>query len=239
MLILSNGMPKSGSTLLSWFQKDMLMQLVSDNGQKKLELSILSKQISGIGHFVDNIESKNKLSTLIDMSETHGSFLVKCHAAITEDVKDAIRNKKVVVSFTHRDPRDIVLSAIDHGKREVNKSRFFAQFQSIEQAIPFVIEQCKIALEWIDSGLVEVFRYQDIISNPHNEILRFCKMINQKASKKLIDKLVKTYTDSPITGVRQYNTGKLLRYKYEMTLEEIELCNKALSYYILKLGYQL
>ncbi len=241
MLILSNGIPKSGSTLFSWFQKDILMHSIPKNGQELFEQSVNEKHIDGIGHFAENIEDKSILEKLISISEENGPFLVKCHTSITDDLKEAVKSGKIIVTLTHRDPRDILLSVIDHGKRDkiTNSSKYFAQFQTIEQTIPFVIAQCNIALEWIDSGLVEIFRYQDLISNPHHEILRFCKIINHKPSMNKIDKIVKTYTTSPTIGMRQYNTGKLLRYKEEMTIKEIELCNKALSYFITRLGYQL
>lgn len=51
--------------------------------------------------------------------------------------------------------------------------------------------------------------------------------------------MVESYTNNQTQGLRQYNTGKLSRYKEEMTLKEIELCNNALSNYIVKLGYSL
>jgi len=241
MLILSNGIPKSGSTLFSWFQKDILMHSFPKNGQKLFEQSVRDKRIDGIGHFVGNIKDKTTLDNLITFSEKNGPFLVKCHTSITNDIKEAVKSKKAIVTLTHRDPRDIILSVIDHGKRENSNGSvgFFSQFQSVEQTIPFVVAQCKIALEWIDSGFVEIFRYQDLITNPHNEIFRFCEIIEQKTTKQVVNKVVETYTNNQINGIRQYNTGKLTRYKEEMTLKEIEQCNNVLLYYIHKLGYKL
>jgi hypothetical protein len=241
MIVLSNSIPKSGSTLFSWLQKDIITHSVTNNGQLIIEQEISNKQVNGIGHFVNNIEDKNTLQTLISLSDKYGLFLIKGHTELTNELKEAIKEKRIIVTFIHRDPRDILLSIIDHGRRSKStiSSRFFAQFQSIEQTIPFVIHQCKIALEWIEFGNAMIFRYQDLVSSPHSEILRFCESINLEVSKNTIDKVVETYTSSPVTGVRQYNTGKLLRYKEEMTLKEIEYCNQFLSYYIQKLGYQL
>ena len=241
MLVLSNGIPKSGSTLFSWMQKEILMRTITNNGQLLIEQDISNKQINGIGHFVNGIEDKNTLQTLISLSDKYGPFLIKGHTKLTNELKEAIIQKKVVVTFIHRDPRDILLSIIDHGQRSnsTNSSRFFAQFQSIEQTIPFVIQQCKDALEWVNFNYAMIFRYYDLISNPQDEILRFCRLINLEVSKKVIDEIIETYTGSPITGVRQYNTGKLLRYKEEMTMEEIKFCNNSLSYYIKELGYQI
>ena len=145
------------------------------------------------------------------------------------------------MTLIHRDPRDIILSTIDHGMRKTSdeSNRFFAQFQSIEQTLPRVVNQCKIALDWINTDLTEIFQYQSLITNPQDVISRFCNKINQKSDRIDIEKIIMTYTTQQKPGVRQYNTGKLTRYKEEMTNEEIELCNNALSKYILDLGYKL
>lgn len=235
-------MPKSGSTLLSWLQKDILIHSIPENGQIKFEQAILDKYINGIGHFVNNVGNQETIEKLIDLSEEHGSFVVKCHSEMTKHIEEAITNKKVIATYIYRDPRDIILSVLDHGKRKKsnNKSNpFFAQFKTIDQTIPFVINQCSMALEWINSDLVETFMYHNLLINPQKEISRFCLAIDQIIDKKKIEKAVNTYTNNQSTGVRQFNTGKLLRYKEEMTSKDIELCNYYLSDYIQQLGYDL
>lgn len=103
MLILSNGIPKSGSTLFSWFQKDILMHSIPKNGQELFEQSVNEKHIDGIGHFAENIEDKSILEKLISISEENGPFLVKCHTSITDDLKEAVKSGKIIVTLTHRD----------------------------------------------------------------------------------------------------------------------------------------
>jgi hypothetical protein len=240
MLVLSAGMPKSGSTLLSFYQKSILEHAMAGNGQQCFEQRIRDGKINGAGFFVHNIETPEVLNELILLSEDIGPFVVKAHVPLTAEIRNGILAKRVLATYIHRDPRDVILSAIDHGKRQTKNPAlnvFFRRLTDVDQSVPLVREYCRIGLEWIQSGLCEVFTYPDLLANPHEIMQRFCDLMSMPGDKSLFNSLVQTYTVDQVKGRRQFNTGKLTRYREEMTPEDLSLCNRELKTALEQMGY--
>jgi hypothetical protein len=240
MFVLSVGMPKSGSTLFSWYQKDILQHAYPINGQEQLQKLISEKHLNGKGHFVQDVDSRQTLEVLCRLGETSGPFIVKTHTALSEYLQNFLVNSQVVTTFIHRDPRDVILSIIDHGIREklkLNGDNFFSQYNSIRETIPLVKFFCDTAQDWVDSGIADTYSYSSLLREPKNEIFRFCQAINYFPDDQFVQALIEKYTLNPEKGTRQFNTGKLSRYREEMTKLEIELCNNELREQIINLQY--
>jgi len=242
MFILSAGMPKSGSTLLSLYQRDILIAGRRDNGQLEFERQIMDGRISGIGIFVHELERSNILEDLVKLSSEIGPFVVKTHSSLTSGLRKHILNKDIIVTYIHRDPRDVILSAIDHGKRPVKNpfaGDFFRQFSDVEHSIPIVKEFCRIGLEWINFELCLVFSYAELLLSPEDVSGRFSRLVGVDPEPKSIRDMITSYSVNKQVGKRQFNTGKLTRYKEEMTAQEISLCNHELADEILLFGYEI
>jgi len=240
MFILSAGMPKSGSTLLSLYQRDILIAGRRDNGQLEFERQIMDGRISGIGIFVHELERSYILEDLVKLSSEIGPFVIKTHSSLTSGLRKHILNKDILVTYIHRDPRDVILSAIDHGSRPAGHpawNPYFVQFRSVPESIPLVKEFCKAGMTWIKSGLCEVYTYKDLLTDPATAMDRFSRMISARPEESLTMELIGTYAVNAVKGKKQYNTGKLSRYHDEMSSEEITICNRELAEELAFLGY--
>lgn len=240
MFIVSVGMPKSGSTLLSLFQRDIVAKTMIGNGQELFEQRVREGKINGIGIFVHGLENPDVLKMLVDLSDETGPFIVKTHAALTDFLYGMLEERKVLATYIHRDPRDVILSAIDHGKRPAAHpaaNPFFLQFVSVRSSIPLVKDFCRTGIKWIESGLCEVFSYHDLLVGPENEMQRFSRFIHAVPDPVLFRQLAEIYSENAQKGKKQYNTGKLLRYPDEMNPVEIEACNRELACELRQLGY--
>ena len=240
MLVLSAGMPKSGSTLLSFYQKTILEHAIAGNGQERFEQMIREGKINGAAFFVHNLETPGILDELITLSEDIGPFVVKTHVSLTADIRTSILARRVLATYIHRDPRDVILSAIDHGKRPVKNlalNIFFQRFTDVPRSIPLVREYCKTGLEWIHSGFCCEFSYHRLISDPLPVLKTFCDMLSVAVDDTFINNMVINYTVGQVTGRRQFNTGKITRYMEEMTTEDLTLCNQELKAELDQLGY--
>lgn len=240
MFILSAGMPKSSSTLLSLYQKNILEFTVPNNGQKEFERMIRDGEIKGVGAFVHDLELPGTQEKLVRLSESIGPFVVKSHLSLTNDLARHLKEKQILATYIHRDPRDVILSAMDHGKRPVDHptmNSYFLQFDSVQNSVPLVREFCKTGIEWVQSGLCEIFRYDDLMIDPEKELSRFCKLIEVGVDVAYIRELISNFTDTTKKWKRQFNTGKLLRYADEMSPQEIEMCNRELSEELRIFGY--
>jgi len=76
MVIISVGMPKSGSTLFSWYQKDIVKRYFPENGQAEFESLVAGGTITGKGHFVGEV-TNSVLELLLNLARTRGPLVVK------------------------------------------------------------------------------------------------------------------------------------------------------------------
>lgn len=241
MFIVSAGMPKSGSTLFSWYQREIVSIAWPLNGQDNLYDYLSRNIIPGIGHFVENL-SEEIIQILAAISELYGPFLVKTHTPLTEVLKTDISKYRIICTFIHRDPRDVILSVIDHGTRQragLASGDYFKPFNTVQEAIPFIKGYLHIAEEWIDSGIAEVYKYHDLLMIPSEVLRHFCQSVNVSVDNLTIEKIISKYTSNPQIGTRQFNTGKVSRFREEMNLNDIILCNNELNHEIIKLGYSI
>ncbi|MDP1622353.1 MAG: sulfotransferase domain-containing protein [Bacteroidales bacterium] len=240
MFILSAGMPKSGSTLFSLYQKSILERTLKNNGQKAFEQLILDGKINGIGIFVHDLESPEILKKLVDLSLEIGPFVVKSHLNLSNDLITCLKRKEILATYIHRDPRDVILSAIDHGNRAVdhpNANTFFRQFASVQNSIPIVKDFCRAGIDWIRSGLCETYSYQDLLTKPESVMIRFNDFIHTKLDAAIFRELIDTYSRNAIIGKKQFNTGKLLRFPDEMSPADVETCIREMAEELKLLGY--
>jgi hypothetical protein len=241
MFVLSAGMPKSGSTLLSLLQRDVLMSFIKDNAQEAFEASIIMGEFSGIGYFVDNIDTPEILLKLKQFGDKHGPFLVKSHCNLSGELEEMITQKIILASYIHRDPRDVILSAIDHGKRPVRNpmiGNFFSQFIDVPSSIPLVQSFCTVAIQWINQSDVLKYTYHELLNDPVTAIITFTKALEINPEANQLQRIISHQLSFKETGKRQFNTGKILRFREEMSSSDLHLCNKILINEIISLGYQ-
>jgi len=238
MFVLSFGMQKSASLLLTRYTINLLRMALPSNGHLEFEALIRDGVLQGGGCFPwGGWEYKKDL--LCDLADRHGPFVVKSHGALTQPVQRLIEAGAKAI-YSMRDPRDILLSLIDHGA--LNKSRgggVFEEHTNVENTLPKVMEICVCAYTWFLSDLPCIFRYRDLVSQPHVEVGRLAKHLEIDASDEIIDRIVEKERRKREKGKDCFNTGLLTRFRDEMSPDGIRLCNDTLGFYIEQLGYSL
>jgi len=91
--------------------------------------------------------------------------------------------------------------------------------------------------DWVESGLACVFTYNDIVTNPKNELLRLRDHLGLSLQEATIDNILDNERKSRQQGARQFNKGNLLRFPKEMNASDQEKCEQELGEYIHRLGY--
>lgn len=241
MLILSNSMPKSASTLMARLTIELIGQTHHLRGQHALHKAIREKRIPGRGNFVDRIDNTT-LDLLVSIGKTEGPLVVKTHHPLTPRMRKLIADGTVKATFSHRDPRDVILSAIDHRNRTLKQGAkvAFYHFSSVRAGLPTALEWCDISADWVESGLpVLLFRYTDLVSNLEPEVRRLCAHLELDYDPTLIEKIRSEEKGTRKILRSQLNTGALSRYKDEMSPGDILLCNRKLGPFIRRLGYEL
>ncbi len=240
MFILSAGLPKSGSTLLSLYQREILVRSLPGNGQLAFEEMISDGTVAGIALFVHDLEKPATLNLLEQISLKTGPFLVKTHAPLNQDIREMLNSGRIMATYIHRDPRDIILSAIDHGRRPADHpawNPFFARCTDIGTTIPIVRELCHEGAGWMQDARWPVFTYTSLLTDPAGVLGNFFRMLGLPPDLSLINELVDTYVGNAVKGKKQFNTGKISRFREEMTTAEVERCTAGLAEEIRFFGY--
>lgn len=218
------------------------MKYIEPNGQVKFERAIESGNIDGLGHFARNLGVPGNLEKLFNLSLETGPFIVKTHAPFTDIIRDFLLTHNILVTFIHRDPRDIILSAIDHGHRPVKNlsaNSYFSQFLDVASSTPLVKIICQQYEGWLSFNKCNVYSYHELLTCPEQILRHTGELLGVSVGTDFISGVLKKYTENQGVGKRQYNTGKLLRFKDEMSEDDLETCTQNLKHEIEKFGYSI
>lgn len=148
MLIISYGIPKSGSTLTFELINGMLKSI--GHPQERLPDGLVSP-----GHGVNFIEkvTPDVVSKLIAALPADGFICVKTHARLDRSIlgqlEDLQAQRKLQVVACYRDPRDICLSLMDAGKHAREKGKkAFSECTDLKSVVPKVERQLMTFRVW-------------------------------------------------------------------------------------------
>lgn len=243
MLILSNSLCKSASTITWWYKTELINRTTPVNGNSGLIEFVNSGAVPGQGIFINDPLTDQSLDRLIEYARQNGPTVVKTHCHMTPYLEQMIREEKIVATYAHRDPRDVILSAIDHRAREIKSGGhvWFSEFSSIEASIPSIRSLCIRAEPWITHPQVHKFLYRDTVADPRRQIHAIANTLKVKISDKHVDQILSVEAErkSGKANWMQFNQAKITRYQTEMTPAQIELCNREIGPWVEKFGYQI
>ena len=238
MLVLCNSMCKSASSVLFWYTRELVAAQLENSAQKELRRLTDIGELPGRSEFVYPVTDE-VFERLLQVSRTHGPLVVKTHNLLTDRLRVAISNDEAKTIFSYRDPRDMILSAIDHRRRtiESNKRLAFEEFTSVKESIRPAVWWCRMACDWVESRLPLRIAYSEVVKHPAEQIAKVAKLLDLDVDESMIQSLLECENKNRATGNNEFNKGDLIRYPNEMTPEEIFMCDRQLGAYIRRLGF--
>ncbi|MBE9193187.1 sulfotransferase domain-containing protein [Gloeocapsopsis crepidinum LEGE 06123] len=232
MIIISSSIPKSGSTLVFNYQKDLL------------ELAILKKsQPQTLIHLNHTyIQSFNiiNISRLICISFRGGDAVIKTHSKPVTLIKLLLFLGLAKATFCYRDPRDVILSAIDYGSRTrkgLDSTGAFQDFQNIIDSIPKIKNCCKNWQQWQKVKNVLFIKYEDLMQDKLVQLKNLAAHFELELNE---DELrIHNKHEKLKSQAWNFNKGTIQRYKTEMNCEELKLCNTAFQRELMSMGYKI
>jgi Sulfotransferase domain len=233
MIIISSSLPKSGSTLVYNYQQDMVKLANRKSGQLQLQ----NYSFHGfIGVF--NIKI---IATLLYLNFRFGDLVVKTHSQPTFLLKFLIFWGLAKATFCYRDPRDIILSAIDHGDRTrkgLDSTGAYQEFYNVKDSIPVVKSWIKIWYGWLQVKKVFFIQYERLIEDRLTQLIELTAYLDFEIDKETLNLLYEKH-EKLKNQAWNFNKGTIQRYKTEMSVEEVELCHETLHKELLDLNYEL
>jgi hypothetical protein len=244
MIVISAGLQKSGSGLYFNLTNDLLIAA----GKQDIRLlrnkynleSILKYANCNVGEI-----TTDKLLKLLALQLQGNSFVVKTHDRPTKPISMLLAVNIVKATCIYRDPRDVLLSAMDHGKRirEKGENHSFACCTSVETTIPFVVSWLENSIvKWLHMKSVLSVKYEDLIASPSAEMKRLADHMNLDATHinllTLYDKYDKDKLNESQVDYLHFNRGITNRFRTVLSKQEVALCNHHFVNYLPILGYK-
>jgi hypothetical protein len=210
LLYFSYGMTKTGSTLafqlvrsaldLCGFPQDQVANAAGPADQKR--------------NFVNHI-TDSQLDDLMQKAKIRGyPIALKTHTRPDPCVVKAIQSGDAIAHACYRDPRDMALSMLDHGKRSRENGRAaFAEIETLAQAFTNIRSQHDSLTAWLRLPHVMPLYYGDIAFNTANTAQRILEQLKLKLNPEVLAEVVLTQRFT------QKNKGKPSRYIDEMDVE--------------------
>jgi len=231
-IFLSNALPKTASTLIANYQESLLKMTNNKLGQEQLRAEFNGRFIS--------FPTQEVLENLVFISNFYGDIVVKCHWSINQLIIDLLLSGELKVTFSYRDPRDIVLSAIDHGKRSrkgLDPSLSFADCQNIDDTAPKILKMLDTFNMWETLPNVHFISYENLMTNPFYEIKKMINFFEWKIPTKNILQLIKKQEDNKHQS-HNFNKGIIGRWKEEMSEDDKKATTELFYPFLKKMGYE-
>jgi len=233
MIIINSSIQKSGSTLIFRYQKDLIRLSERKNAQKRFN------RYSYYG-FVHRVNLR-VFFIMLYIHLFHGDFVVKIHTGPTLFIRFLLLLKVAKATFSYRDPRDVILSAIDHGRKtrkNMDTTGAFIDFISIEGSIPLVKRWTRLWYQWKRFNHVLFIRYEEMMDDKMHLLRQIAGYLGYTPDDSEIDAIY-TRHEKNKEKAWNFNKGTTYRYRTEMSPEDIQLCNEAFSDSLQEMGYRI
>lgn len=209
MIYISYGVPKSAST----FTYVVTEHVLRTAGLAPVELSEAAKGNKSRLNYVDPINGAALDRIRAELGDR--SAVIKTHGAPDRHVLDAVEHGDVFASAVIRDPREIALSLLDHGRRSRNLGvGDFADFMTPTDTFSALDDQFARLSRWLQSGKVLLLTYDEIAFDTEFAVQR---IIDQLGLPVAAAAVLSALPDRD--KVEQFNKGVSQRFASEMSVE--------------------
>lgn len=209
LLYVSYGIRKSGSTLA--FETTRRAFEVNGIPQYRLSDNAVCK-----GHdinFVRDWNDEQILDSLIkEADELKSTVIIKTHRPPSERIKELANDGLVIGHILCRDPRDLALSMLDHGRKaRRNGEKAFSNVHDIEQAMYLIKNSLEQFYKWVEIPNFFINSYEEMILN----FQEFGNKLKRQTGLEFNPDDIFEYVNK--NRFTQFNKGVVRRFEKEMS----------------------
>ncbi len=243
MIILSVGMPRAGS---GWHYNLIHDLVVASGGKSARQIRTdfhLTKILTEVNCNISALTMR-RLFLVLPASLAGNTFVIKAHSGATAVGDLFINSDWMKVTYIYRDPRDAMLSAMDFGKRTLEKGRpnAFSHLSDLDISIDFMMKYCKIWETWTSRNSVFSARYEDLLKDYDAEVLKLGAFLRLESKNQEIVDIIEKYRPGQAKEGRDglhFFKGQIGRFRERFSADEQKLMADKFSPYLIKMGYEI
>jgi hypothetical protein len=242
MFVVYAGMPKSGSAYLSHLLNDACAASGRASGRDVKHRFHLEDVMLDDENRVE-VPAGRILVRLWAASVRSGPFVVKTHAGPTPWLRRFVRAGLVRVVYSIRDPRDVLLSTLEHGRAERVQGRpgFFRQIETFEDAARFLRQWIRNAEDHSELPRAIRVSYESLVANPLSTLEGVLRELRWPVADATLERILQRYAPQNLTAslaeVLHFNKGTIGRFRTELTPAQRAQLEKEFGPAMERMGY--
>jgi hypothetical protein len=236
MIIVSSGFPKSASTLLFLYTEEILKQ----SGKRSAQNKFRKHYPEGFIHRFGILNT----AYLCWLNLFFGNVVVKTHSGPNFFLRVLIKLGIAKAYYSIRDPRDVILSALDHGKKarmngiKSPADNAFLIYEKKEDLFESLKMHYANYTGWKKFDKLLFVRYENLLASPEAELKKVLAMLKWNEKEELIQGIIELFSKKK-SETKNFNKGELSRFEKEFSEEELKETENAIREIIPGMGYQL
>ena len=240
MIVLSVGMPRAGS---GWHY-NLVHDLMRTTGcaeaaeirrQYHLE-DVLTEVNVNIG-----VLSLRRLLRVAIPAWRGNTFVIKAHSRPTTAFRIMRALGLIRTTYIYRDPRDAMLSAMEYGRRAIERGapNAFSHLTDFAEGMGFILTYVRIWRDWVREPGVLVSRYEDLLEDYPAQAGKLARFLGLKPEDEAVRSVIDAYQPAQ-AETRQgthFSRGRIGRFRHEFTPQEQKTLVERLGPDLARMGY--
>jgi hypothetical protein len=242
MIILCVGMPRAGSGWHYNLIQDLVLAGGGINARAIRQKYHLEKILTEVNCNIGALTMR-RLFSVLPASLAGNTFTIKAHSGATA-VGDLFMNTGwMKATYIYRDPRDAMLSAMDFGKRTLEKGHpnAFSHLTSLDDSINFMLKYCEIWESWISRKMVLSARYEDLLKDYDSETNKLIEFLTLDKKTPAVIEAIEKYRPGQAKEGRDglhFYKGQIGRFRERFTQAELKKMADRFAPYLTRMGYE-
>lgn len=238
MIVISAGLQRSGSGWIYNLTNELLVMAGHTPARQVRDRFFLNKVLP-----TDNVQFKHpsvwKLMAITLPHLAGHTFAVKTHSRPTRSMQTWMRWGWARAHYSYRDPRDVVVSVWDAGRRaaEGGWRSPFTQYQTIEAIIDAVAQWLRTYDRWLRQGDTPMIRYEQFKADPLSQLRVLADHYGLQLTDAQLQAAIDKFSEGKSSNLTHYWKAETGRFRKALSAEQVELCRQRFGDYIIKMGY--
>ncbi|NJD56669.1 MAG: sulfotransferase domain-containing protein [Nitrospirae bacterium] len=242
MIVISAGMPKSGSGYIFNLMNDLV---IASGGSDVRTIKDKYHLENTLRHYNCNVGDLRPVTMLklLAVRFREKPFVIKTHRQPRAFVKFLMRLGLIRSVYIYRDLRDVLLSSIDHRDNIDRKEHGRSDLKQLgfDDVFPTLPSLFAVWEKWKRCENALLIKYEDLVNEPVVQMRRIADhlklAVGDEEIRRIIQKYDRNSLDASSKSHLHFNKGVAARYREELSETQRRLFQEQLGNMLAEMGY--